>query len=56
MFDFDVNNYLKEIKIKVFGIEYDDTISLQLKCNKKFACVKLNEANWVPYYWDSLGC
>ena len=54
MFDFDVNNYLNGIKIKVFGIEYDDTLSLQLKCNK-FDGDTIHKYNVYDYYVDTSG-
>lgn len=54
MFDFDVNNYLDGIKIKIIGIEYDDTISLQLKSNR-FGANVIHKYNVYDYYVDTSG-
>lgn len=54
MFDFDVNNYLNGIKIKVFGVEYDDTLPLQLKRNQ-FENNAIHKYNVYDYYVDTSG-
>lgn len=54
MFDFDVNNYLNGIKIKIYGIEDDDTLSLQLKCNH-FGGNDIHKYNVYDYYVDTSG-